>query len=215
MCGIYAAFRQRDVEAFKPKALQNSKRIRHRGPDWTGSLIQNSTILCHERLAIVGLDSGAQPITSSDEKYSLAVNGEIYNHIHLRKEFSDYPYKSLSDCEPIIPLYKKYGLDAPKHLDGMFAFVLYDKEKDRIIAARDPIGITTLYMGKSSKTPETRYFASELKCLVDECDEIFAFLQATSTIPKPSKSQDTLSHPGGTVPRFQPSTLTTRKSETL
>ncbi|ODQ82648.1 hypothetical protein BABINDRAFT_159190 [Babjeviella inositovora NRRL Y-12698] len=175
MCGIFAAYKQPDVEAFKSKALQYSKRIRHRGPDWSGVTIQNSTILCHERLAIVGLDSGAQPITSENDDYSLTVNGEIYNHIQLREEFADYPYKSFSDCEPIIPLYKKYGVDAPKHLDGMFAFVLYDKKRDRVIAARDPIGITTLYMGRSAAKPETYYFSSELKCLVDECDTITAF----------------------------------------
>ena len=175
MCGIFAAFRQPEVEQFKSKALQYSKRIRHRGPDWSGNVIQNSTILCHERLAIVGLDSGAQPITSEDGNYTLAVNGEIYNHIQLRDEFPSYPYKSLSDCEPIIPLFEKYDVDAPKYLDGMFAWVLYDKKNDRIVASRDPIGITTLYMGKSSKNPKTRYFASELKCLTDECDEIFAF----------------------------------------
>ncbi|OBA23555.1 glutamine-hydrolyzing asparagine synthase [Metschnikowia bicuspidata var. bicuspidata NRRL YB-4993] len=175
MCGIYAAFRQPNVEAFKDKALQNTKKIRHRGPDWSGNVVANDTILCHERLAIVGLDSGAQPIVSPDLRYSLAVNGEIYNHIQLREQFADYAYKSLSDCEPIIPLFEKYGVDAPKHLDGMFAFALYDRKSDRIVAARDPIGIVTLYMGKSSKTPGTRYFASELKCLIDECDEIFAF----------------------------------------
>ncbi|ODV82322.1 asparagine synthetase [Suhomyces tanzawaensis NRRL Y-17324] len=175
MCGIFAAYRQPEIEAFKGKALQYSKRIRHRGPDWSGNVIQNNTILCHERLAIVGLDSGAQPITSEDGNFSLTVNGEVYNHINLRKEFADYPYKSLSDCEPIIPLFQKYDIDAPKYLDGMFAWVLHDKKNDRIVAARDPIGITTLYMGKSSQTPETRYFASELKCLVDECDEITAF----------------------------------------
>lgn len=175
MCGIFAAYQQQDVEQFKSKALQYAKRIRHRGPDWSGNLTVNSTILCHERLAIVGLDAGAQPITSDDGDYSLAVNGEIYNHIKLRDELKDYKFKSLSDCEPIIPLYKKYGLDAPKYLDGMFAWVLYDKPADRIVAARDPIGITTLYMGKSSKSPKTRYFASELKCLIDECDEVFAF----------------------------------------
>lgn len=175
MCGIYAAYKQDKVEAFKEKALENAKRIRHRGPDWSGNIIQNSTILCHERLAIVGLDTGAQPITSADGNFSLAVNGEIYNHIKLREELQDYAFKSLSDCEPIIPLFQKYDIDAPKYLDGMFAWVLYDKKADRIVAARDPIGITTLYMGKSSKHPETRYFASELKCLVDECDEILAF----------------------------------------
>ncbi|GEQ71062.1 hypothetical protein JCM33374_g4743 [Metschnikowia sp. JCM 33374] len=164
MCGIYAAFRQQDIESFKDKALQYSKKIRHRGPDWSGNVIANDTILCHERLAIVGLDSGAQPIISPDERYSLAVNGEIYNHIQLRQELSDYKYKSLSDCEPIIPLVEKYDIDAPKHLDGMFAFALYDKKTDRIIAARDPIGIVTLSLPSlqavyDSNTDQiTRYF---------------------------------------------------------
>ncbi|KAG7193590.1 asparagine synthetase [Scheffersomyces spartinae] len=175
MCGIFAAYQQPNVEEFKAKALQYSKRIRHRGPDWSGNVIQKLTILVHERLAIVGLDAGAQPIRSPDGNYSLAVNGEIYNHIHLREQCKDYKFQSLSDCEPIIPLYMTYDIEAPNYLDGMFAWVLYDKIKDRIVAARDPIGITTLYMGKSLKSPKTRYFASELKCLIDECDEITAF----------------------------------------
>lgn len=175
MCGIFAAYNVPEVENFKGKALQYSKRIRHRGPDWSGNRIVNNTILCHERLSIVGLDSGAQPIVSPDERYSLAVNGEIYNHIKLRDQYKDYKFKTLSDCEPIIPLFDQYGVDAPKYLDGMFAFVLHDKDTDRIIAARDPIGITTLYMGRSSSKPKTVFFASELKSLVDECDEIFAF----------------------------------------
>ncbi|VVT58514.1 uncharacterized protein SAPINGB_P006247 [Magnusiomyces paraingens] len=176
MCGICAFFRHPEIENFKDHALTLSKRIRHRGPDWSGNVIKNSTILLHERLSIVGVDSGAQPITNADETIALAVNGEIYNHRILRaKELSDYPYKTHSDCEPIIPLYQKYDTDAPKYLDGMFAFVLYDAPKDRIIAARDPIGITTLYMGRSKKNPQTRAFASELKCLVDDCDEIIAF----------------------------------------
>ncbi|CDO92506.1 unnamed protein product [Kluyveromyces dobzhanskii CBS 2104] len=175
MCGIFASYKNPDVQAYKPKALQLSKRIRHRGPDWSGNVVKNTTILAHERLAIVGLDSGAQPITSEDGDYILTVNGEIYNHIKLREEFTDYPFKTLSDCEPIIPLYEKYDIDAPKHLDGMFAWCLYDAKKDRIIAARDPIGITTLYMGRSSASPKTVWFASELKCLTDDCDEITAF----------------------------------------
>lgn len=175
MCGIFAAYKQSDVDSFKDKALQYSKRIRHRGPDWSGNVVSNSTILCHERLAIVGLDAGAQPIVSPDGRYLLAVNGEIYNHIQLREELSLYGYKLLLDCEPIIPLFEKYGTAAPARLDGMFAFALYDKVEDRIIAARDPIGIVTLYMGKSKALPATRYFASELKCLIDECDEIVAF----------------------------------------
>ncbi|GMG40539.1 unnamed protein product [[Candida] boidinii] len=106
MCGIFAAYNVPEVENFKAKALQYSKRIRHRGPDWSGNRIINNTILCHERLSIVGLDSGAQPIVSPDERYSLAVNGEIYNHIKLRDQYKDYKFKTLSDCEPIIPLFE-------------------------------------------------------------------------------------------------------------
>ncbi|KAL3229962.1 Asparagine synthetase [glutamine-hydrolyzing] 1 [Nakaseomyces bracarensis] len=175
MCGIFAAFRHPEVHAFKPKALQLSKRIRHRGPDWSGNIVKNSTILVHERLAIVGLDSGAQPITSEDGDYTLCVNGEIYNHIQLREQFPNYAYKTLSDCEPIIPAYLEHDIDAPKFLDGMFAWCLYDAKQDRIVAARDPVGITTLYMGRSSASPKTVYFASELKCLTDDCDQITAF----------------------------------------
>ncbi|QPG74086.1 Asparagine synthetase [Brettanomyces nanus] len=175
MCGIFAAYQVPDVKAFKPKALEYSKRIRHRGPDWSGNKVVNNTILCHERLAIVGLESGAQPIASSDGRYILTVNGEIYNHIKLRSELSEYDFQTLSDCEVIIPLVEKYGIDAPKYLDGLFAWVLYDTKEDRIVAARDPVGITTLYMGRSSKSPKTVFFASELKCLVDECDEIISF----------------------------------------
>jgi len=175
MCGIFAAYKHENVQDFKQRALQLSKRIRHRGPDWSGNTVRNSTILAHERLAIVGLDSGAQPITSPCGDYILSVNGEIYNHIQIREQFPDYGFKTLSDCEPIIPLYLKYDTEAPKHLDGMFAWCLYDAKKDRIIAARDPIGITTMYMGRSSISPKTVFFASELKCLVDDCDDIVAF----------------------------------------
>ena len=175
MCGIFAAFKHEDVHRYKPKALQLSKRIRHRGPDWSGNAIKNSTIFVHERLAIVGVESGAQPITSSDGDYMLCVNGEIYNHIQLREECADYQFETLSDCEPIIPVYLKHDIDAPKYLDGMFAWTLYDAKQDRIVAARDPIGITTLYMGRSSASPKTVYFASELKCLTDDCDTITAF----------------------------------------
>lgn len=175
MCGICAFFHYPDVEAFKPRALQLSKRIRHRGPDWSGNFMSKDAILVHERLAIVGLDTGAQPITNKDNTLALAVNGEIYNHQSLRGDFPDYPFKTHSDCEPIIPLYQKYDIDAPKHLDGMFAFVLYDVPNDRIIAARDPIGITTLYMGRKSSDKKQVAFASELKCLMDDYDEISAF----------------------------------------
>ncbi|KAL2812816.1 hypothetical protein BJX63DRAFT_234913 [Aspergillus granulosus] len=176
MCGIFACHRHPDVQGFKPTALRMSKAVRHRGPDWSGSFIAEKTVLCHERLCIVGVDSGAQPLVNDDSSLALAVNGEIYNHRILRKSLDvDYNYKTHSDCEVIIPLYMKYGLDAPKHLDGMFAWVLFDKEQDKVVAARDPIGICSFYIGWSSQTPGAVYFASELKSLHPVCDKVQSF----------------------------------------
>ncbi|KAL8833691.1 MAG: hypothetical protein Q9170_004136 [Blastenia crenularia] len=163
-----------DVQKFKPTALRMAKA--HRGPDWSGNIIANSTILAHERLSIVGVGSGAQPLVNGDGSLALAVNGEVYNHRVLRKHLKEpYAFKTHSDCEVIIPLYIEHGLDAPKYLDGMFSWVLYDKTCDRTVAARDPIGVTSFYQGWSSKTPGAVYFASELKCLYPICDKIITF----------------------------------------
>lgn len=176
MCGIVGCHCVPDAKAFKPTALKMVKQCRHRGPDWSGSYLANNTILAHERLSIVGVDSGAQPLTNKDESIALAVNGEIYNHRVIRKGLkTPYHFKTHSDCEVIIPLYMEHDIDAPKYLDGMFSFVLYDKAQDRTIAARDPIGITSFYQGWSSKMPGATFFASELKCLHTVCDKIVAF----------------------------------------
>jgi asparagine synthase (glutamine-hydrolysing) len=165
-----------DIAKFRSTAIRMGKMVKHRGPDWSGNHTANNTILVHERLSIVGIDTGAQPILSEDESIALAVNGEIYNHKILRKQLQHaYPFKTHSDCEVIIPLYQEHGIDAPKYLDGMFSWVLHDKKQDRLIAARDPIGITTFYMGRHSSTPGAVYFASELKCLHPVCDEIQSF----------------------------------------
>ncbi|KAF2142422.1 uncharacterized protein K452DRAFT_226679 [Aplosporella prunicola CBS 121167] len=176
MCGIFACHCHPDVQKFKPTALKMGKAVRHRGPDWSGNFIANNTILVHERLSIVGVDSGAQPLVNDEGTISLAVNGEIYNHRVLRKQLkTPYNFKTHSDCEVIIPLYMEHDIDAPRYLDGMFSWVLHDKVQDRVIAARDPIGVTTFYMGRSSSTPGAVYFASELKCLHPVCDSIVAF----------------------------------------
>ena len=153
-----------------------AKAVRHRGPDWSGNFTANKTILAHERLSIVGVESGAQPLLNEDGSLALAVNGEIYNHRILRKSLKKpYKFKTNSDCEVIIPLYDQYGLDAPKHLDGMFSWVLFDKTNDRAVAARDPIGITSFYLGRATQTPGAVYFASEMKCLSPICDDIISF----------------------------------------
>ncbi|KAH7360015.1 hypothetical protein BKA66DRAFT_514870 [Pyrenochaeta sp. MPI-SDFR-AT-0127] len=176
MCGIFACYRHPDVQKFKPTALKMGKAVRHRGPDWSGNWIANDTILVHERLSIVGVDSGAQPLVNDEGTVSLAVNGEIYNHRIIRKSLKKpYNFKTHSDCEVIIPLYLEHDVEAPRHLDGMFSWVLHDKTQDRVLAARDPIGITTFYMGRSSTTPGAVFFASELKCLHPVCDNIISF----------------------------------------
>nr|KMM73457.1 asparagine synthetase [Coccidioides posadasii RMSCC 3488] len=176
MCGIFACHCHPDVQKFKPTALRMAKAVRHRGPDWSGNFVSNNTILAHERLSIVGVESGAQPLVNDDETLALAVNGEIYNHRILRKGLkTQYKFKTHSDCEVIIPLYMEHDIDAPKFLDGMFSWVLFDKKQNRVIAARDPIGITSFYQGWSSQTPGAVYFASELKSLHPVCDKIISF----------------------------------------
>ncbi|TFK42663.1 asparagine synthase-domain-containing protein [Crucibulum laeve] len=178
MCGILAVHGLDKPSNDRARFIALSKRLRHRGPDWSGCYVGKRSILVHERLAIVGVDTGAQPLVSEDGKIILAVNGEIYNHIALRESVGPgFKFKTHSDCEVIMPLYKKHDTALCDKLDGMFSFVLLDESASptRIIAARDPIGITTLYQGWSSKHPGAVYFASELKALVDECDKIISF----------------------------------------
>ncbi|PWN48789.1 putative asparagine synthase [Violaceomyces palustris] len=186
MCGILGCIHHPDAPAYRQKMLNLSRCIRHRGPDWSGCVVtseeENGTkgsILCHERLAIVGVDSGAQPLVSQDGKLILAVNGEIYNHRQLRKSLKDKHavFKTHSDCEVILHLYREHGADFVNLLDGMFSFILLDNSvsPSRVIAARDPIGITTLYQGWSYKYPGAVYFASELKAIHEECDRIRSF----------------------------------------
>ncbi|KAJ1647026.1 asparagine synthetase [Coemansia erecta] len=179
MCGIFAVYNYYgDVGEFRQRALELSKRIRHRGPDWSGCIIADNSIICHERLAIVGIDTGAQPLTNEDETLILTVNGEIYNHKKLESELKQpAKFKTHSDCEVILHTYNEIGTDVCAKLDGMFSWALLDRrsEKSRFIAARDPIGITTLYIGRVSAHPETIFIASELKSLNEECDQIDEF----------------------------------------
>ncbi|MCL4158236.1 UNVERIFIED_CONTAM: hypothetical protein GTU68_021325, partial [Idotea baltica] len=152
-----------------------SKKLRHRGPDWSGIYCGNNAILAHERLSIVDVQSGNQPLYSKDKKHILAVNGEIYNHQELRKTLNgSYEFSTQSDCEVILALYKKKGIDFIEDLNGIFAFALYDEEKDSYFIARDHIGIIPLYMGWDQYG--NFYVASELKALEGFCNNIKEFL---------------------------------------
>ena len=176
MCGIACIFNiKQQIESLRRKALEMSKKIRHRGPDWSGIYVGKSAILCHERLSIVDPQSGGQPLFSPDRKQILAVNGEIYNHRDLRKHFADtYPFATGSDCEVVLALYKEKGFDFLEDLNGIYAFALYDEENDDYLIARDPIGVIPLYIGRDKEG--LVYVASELKALEGFCDEYEPFL---------------------------------------
>ena len=175
MCGIVCALEiKQKVEVLRPKVLEMSKKVRHRGPDWSGIHCGNNVLLAHERLAIVDPQSGNQPIYSSDGKLILAANGEIYNHRNLKDKLKIYyDFQTNSDCEIILALYKEKGINFLDDLNGIFAFVLYDEINDVYLVARDHMGIIPLYIGWDKFG--TFYVASELKALEGICNKIEIF----------------------------------------
>ncbi|MFI3259697.1 MAG: asparagine synthase B [Rikenellaceae bacterium] len=176
MCGIVCAFDLKSpMKGLRPQVLDMAKRIRHRGPDWSGIYENERAILAHERLSIVDPESGKQPLFSKDGKLVLAVNGEIYNHREIRKEFEGrYEFLTNSDCEVILALYREKGVNFLEDLNGIFAFALYDIENDIFMVGRDHIGIIPLYQGYDADG--TYYVASELKALEGYCTKIEEFL---------------------------------------
>ncbi len=176
MCGIVSIFNiQEQTPELRQKALRMSQKIRHRGPDWSGIYTGGSAILCHERLSIVDPESGKQPLFSPDKKQVLAVNGEIYNHQDIRRRYAGkYQFQTGSDCEVILALYRDKGIGFLEDLSGIFAFALYDAERDEFLIARDPIGVIPLYIGYDDDGKV--YVASELKALEGQCDRYEPFL---------------------------------------
>ncbi len=179
MCGIVGVFDLKvDAQELRPQVLKQSKRIRHRGPDWSGIYCGEKAIIAHERLSIVDPESGGQPLYSKDKKLILGVNGEIYNHREIREKTKDkYEYQTGSDCEVILALYQEKGIDFLDDLNGIFAFALYDVEKDVYLIGRDHIGIIPLYMGWDAHG--NFYVASELKALEGFCVKIQEFPPAS------------------------------------
>ncbi|VAW26556.1 Asparagine synthetase [glutamine-hydrolyzing] [hydrothermal vent metagenome] len=175
MCGIVAVFDVKQTsDQLRTQVLEMSKKVRHRGPDWSGIYSSTNAILAHERLAIVDPQSGGQPLISADGNLILAVNGEIYNHQEIRKELGDvYAFQTKSDSEVILALYQEKGVDFLEDLNGIFAFALYDKTKNTYLIGRDHVGIIPLYQGWD--TEGNYYVASELKSLEGVCKKIEAF----------------------------------------
>ena len=176
MCGIVAIFNVKEqTPELRSKALGMSKKIRHRGPDWSGIHCSGSAILAHERLSIVDPESGGQPLFSPDGKQVLAVNGEIYNHKEIRERYKGrYDFQTGSDCEVILALYRDKGVNFLEDLNGIFAFALYDEEQDAFLIARDQIGVIPLYIGYNADGKV--FVASELKALEGECERYEPFL---------------------------------------
>ena len=175
MCGIVCAFDlKQNTETLRPQLLKMSKRLRHRGPDWSGIYSTENAIMGHERLSIVDPASGKQPLFSPNNKIILAANGEIYNHLELREQLDNkYKFSTKSDCEIILALYQEKGVDFVDDLNGIFAFAIYDSINDEFFIARDHMGIIPLYMGWDRHG--TFYVASELKALEGVCTKIELF----------------------------------------
>tara|TARA_A200000159_G_scaffold164268_2_gene193269 strand:- start:519 stop:2186 length:1668 start_codon:yes stop_codon:yes gene_type:complete len=175
MCGIVCAFDlKQEVDQLRPQLLTMSKRIRHRGPDWSGIYNHPNAIMAHERLAIVDPTSGKQPLLNENKSLILAANGEIYNHRELRKQFEGrYSFQTESDCEVLLALYQEKGASFMDELNGIYAFAIYDTQKDTYFIARDHMGIIPLYMGWDAHG--TFYVASELKALEGVCTKIELF----------------------------------------
>ena len=175
MCSIFCVLDiKTDAAALRPKALECSRLLRHRGPDWSGVYNNDNAILVHERLAIVDTETGAQPLYNQNRNHVLAVNGEIYNHKALEKDLTvNYEFQTKSDCEVILPLYEEFGTQFVDKLQGMFAFCLYNESDNSYLIARDHIGIIPLYTGYDEAG--NFYVASEMKALMPICKTVAEF----------------------------------------
>jgi asparagine synthase (glutamine-hydrolysing) len=179
MCGIVGVFDLKvEAQSLRQQVLEQSKKLRHRGPDWSGIYCGEKALIAHERLSIVDPASGGQPLYSKDKKHILGVNGEIYNHREIRESTSGiYEYQTESDCEVILALYKQKKEKFMDDLNGIFAFCLYDEEEDAYLIGRDHIGIIPLYMGWDKFG--NFYVGSELKALEGYCTKIEEFPPAS------------------------------------
>ncbi|KAL6597531.1 hypothetical protein ACP70R_046971 [Stipagrostis hirtigluma subsp. patula] len=176
MCGILAVLGCADEssQAKRARVLELSRRLKHRGPDWSGLRQVGDCYLSHQRLAIIDPASGDQPLYNEDHSIVVAVNGEIYNHEELRTtQLAAHKFRTGSDCEVIAHLYEEHGEEFVDMLDGVFSFVLLDTRDRTFLAARDAVGVTPLYVGWA--IDGSVWIASEMKALHDECEHFDIF----------------------------------------
>jgi len=145
MCGIVAVAGQQHATAAVERGIA---RLSHRGPDARGVWSDSATgvALGHARLRIIDLsDDAAQPMVSADRRFVLVFNGEVYNYIELRRELADYPFRSKSDTEVVLAAWQRWGASCLDCFNGMFAFVLWDIQDQRLVAVRDRFGRKPLF----------------------------------------------------------------------
>lgn len=174
MCGIIGAFElDQPLSTVRPQVWEMAGKIRHRGPDGSGWYSADRAVLAHQRLAIVDLINGHQPLYSPDGQVALVVNGEIYNHQELRTSVANYPFSTQSDSEVILALYLEKGEAFIEELNGIFSLAIYDSREDRYFIARDHLGIVPLYYGNDLHGQ--LFIASELKALEGICETFEQF----------------------------------------
>ena len=208
MCSIFGILDiKSDAVSLRKSALEMSKRLRHRGPDWSGVYSSDKAILVHERLAIVDPGNGAQPLYNPERTHVLAVNGEIYNHKELEKTLKvDFQFQTKSDCEVLLALYKEKGPAFLDDLNGIFAFILYDAEQDAYLIGRDHMGIIPLYTGRDEHG--NFYVASEMKALVPVCKSVETFRRDTTCGARMANSNSGTSATGWSTPRSSTTSAT-------
>ena len=188
MCGFICCFGNEEcTDALRQEVLVRARRIIHRGSDWTGVYCKGNNIMVHQRQAMVGTSSGAQPLYNEKRDQATSVNGEIYNYPQLKEmlEKKGYRFETKSDCEVIPHLYEEFGADCVRYLKGMFTFALVDERTGTWTVARDHRGICPLYVKRDIKG--RWWIASELKAIVDICGPLEEFLPGhvyTSTSAK-------------------------------
>uniref|UniRef100_Q9FXL3 Asparagine synthetase [glutamine-hydrolyzing] n=1 Tax=Raphanus sativus TaxID=3726 RepID=Q9FXL3_RAPSA len=174
MCGILAVLGcSDDSQAKRVRVLELSRRLRHRGPDWSGIYQNGGNYLAHQRLAIIDPASGDQPLFNEDKSIVVTVNGEIYNHEELRKGLKNHKFHTGSDCDVIAHLYEEHGENFVDMLDGIFSFVLLDTRDNSFMVARDAVGVTSLYIGWG--LDGSLWVSSEMKGLHEDCEHFEAF----------------------------------------
>src|SRR5258707_15647870 len=163
ICGIFFSDRDRRVRGDVLAGM--NRHIVHRGPDDEGFLVEENVGLAMRRLSIIDVKTGHQPLANEKQDVWIVFNGEIYNHAELREglEAKGHRYSTRSDTETIVHLYEEYGRDCVKHLRGMFAFAIWDREKGTLFVARDRLGIKPLYY---RTTADSFLFGSEIKVIL-------------------------------------------------